>query len=897
MQKLSTIINSQSMPQEESLSTGGFALWIIWDTEHESTIIKSLQDLGGLEITNVTGQSLWFFFGTEVLYALATLDIWAKQYSQGVTAFALPGNLSVGIDNSLHINIEQDYEELSTETPKSIVHIYAHGSLASNAASIPGINLFEARTIALHEKAKWKLLTADRRLPYLADHNWFLFIRPVGNPLDSGYQAGWTHFFPQLIDIIDEHKTKYILQDGFLILLIDKLQHLRSITSKVINVLHRIRTETPEFYWPCTFLVSDKNKLNLSGDLPSKIAVKWDSLRTDAPYFTYKNAYLLGNEFNIHDLKYSSESMSIHAWCTVNLRNLDSSNTLNILMPSFLVPDETPCFYCGSSTHMPSECPSKSLAPPDPDFWKDFTSFSMDGLNATYRYIANSIQKDGLAAYGHLINDNEDSSTILKAVFAINSAIQTPNIKRIWKNTNANMDVYLPSQKKETEKHWRLLERFMTATPGEMLSLEKNCQEFLVQNSRNWQTYSILGFIAVERGDFYHALHAWREANLHCSTTLHQAWITFLIARLYEMRGQFSEAIDHYLLAAKLLPTWDDILYRQLVCQAKQGFGELAAGKIKVLIQSKPEIFHKVLLDPELHRGHTHLLQSLSPIWEEAAHNFKSDRQELEQLLQTLSLWFEEHENPMILYSGKIQELLDIGITQNYLNFLKVSLTKPELEEDVTRIISNAIRTLKKAYEDDLKYIEYIRDEMSWFLFQRALINFNAAFNGCAAILNWAFVSDFNNHITFKEAQTRLPELDMHVDALRKRLHFLRMVRDFTLFGIIMLRSFINIAIVLLILSTGAIFLFMFAGEYFGMGQLQRLINANFWSLIKASSAIVVMVALGLSSLKATVTFEKKRNKLLDEAKILRLKNQQIRVEKAKQIRIAADKKQQQTYR
>ena len=887
MQVIQSILSSQPRVSTKVLSTGGLCVWICWSKGKEARVVTMLEESGGLEIANTGTQSLWFFFGVEVtLYALAKLDIWGKQFSTGLTSFTFPGDLVVGPDRTLTVEIDAEYQNMTTGDPQSIVYIFTHPALWPYATSMPGISFYDMTILEKQGLFGWKMITADRRLPFSAEHGWFAFLHPVGNPLDKNYQKGWGKIFANIEPLLQDSKLKYALQSGFLSVSIANIEQLRAWVEQILIIFDDIREHHQDIYWPCLSVIVDKNNLNFTTDLHEKLDIDWGSLCPDHPYLNYKNGFLLGQNFTIHDLHYSSQPTNIEALCTVSLKSLDVNNsTIRPLIAKVLAPsNNTACFYCGSGTHSGAECPTKQLEPLDPDFWHHFDDFDFGEINASYQTIDAEVNAHGIEAYANIIAHKDATARLLQATFAINSACQVPNIARIWQITSRDMDEIPEKTNPQKEPVWAILKRLSQETQ-DLNAIERDCLNQIAKNPKNWHLRCIYGFITMERGDYEKAAIAWREAESLCTTTTHQAWIKFLIARLREIQGFHLDASESYKHIKSLLPAWQELDYRILVCQVKMGFGQNTAKHLETELGTNPEIFHKVLVDPELARGHSQILLRIFPIWENAYNLFLIDRKGLEELLQTLTDWFDEDENPVLYYGSKIRTLLGIGPIKNFLLFMEFAEFKPRFETDLIRIINKGVAELKQGYEKCLNQVEFIRDEMNWFYFQRVLVDFNTTFNDCARLLNWAFVSNFNDVAIFKEALQKLPELQGFVDKLRGKLTRLRVVRDITLFALLMLKTFFKTATFLVGLSILGIFVLLFYGDSFNMSWFQDIIKANFWELLKVVLSITLMLSLGLASLKTTVLFESKRNKLLEAAKEERLRAQQGRLNKAKKQR------------
>ena len=136
----------------------------------------------------------------------------------------------------------------------------------------------------------------------------------------------------------------------------------------------------------------------------------------------------------------------------------------------------------------------------------------------------------------------------------------------------------------------------------------------------------------------------------------------------------------------------------------------------------------------------------------------------------------------------------------SYIAFLKVVETRPALEKELEECINREVEELRNRYKYYLDILQEIRDEASWFPFPSALREFSRDFNESAGIINRAFSCNFRDAAAFKRVQADTPRLAELLRNLRKRLQFLRMVRDGTLFGLTMGKTFMWIEVVGLLL-------------------------------------------------------------------------------------------------
>ena len=893
MLEIRNILDSQPVIQDEMLTSEGVCVWIVWgQANRPQKATDILLEAGGLNIVTLVNQSIWYFFNAAVaVNSLAKLDLWGKQFSVGITAFTFPGQLIVDVNQIKFINVAAEYRHLKTERANTRSYIYIHPSYGSMAASIPGISVYEMQGLDQQSDISWKMVVAERRLPFSVEQGWYAFVHPLGNPLDKQFQRGWQTLFRYLEEFIREHKLKYSIEDNFLIVPLDNLLVFREWMRTTASIYEIIHEQHSDAYWPCLNVVVDKNNLNFTPDLPQRINVDWTDLCPDIPYLSYKNAFILGEDFIIKDILYSSAKTSVDTLCTVVVKTQNTeANPFTVLLPESLVPNKTPCFYCGASNHSPRHCPSRNIAPAGADYFEKLSHINLADINSAFREIDTRITRNGVKAYDEMMAENETAGQVLKAIFAINHIVQLPNICRIWRITSRDIEAEpdFPHDHASDPMHI-LLQRFIKCSPQDSHAFERECVQLAHNDPKNWQLHCLLGFIVMERGDLDKAVQLWMDADKLCTITLHQAWIKFLIARAKEIQGRYGEAVEMYQHITRTLPTWQDPHYRSLVCNMKRGFTEKVSKELLEVINKNPSFFHKVIFDPELIRGQLYLISSLQRVWKEAYNRYFVEKAALEDLDAVIKDWFKDDDNPIAKQAAKVRTLLKHGEIKNYLLFLDVVKQRPALEAEVMEAINGEITRMKDAYEKCLFKLEFIRDEMSWFALQKTLTNFNQLFNSCAKILNWAFGSDFTNPKIFKEAKENLVTLEAQVAELEKKLKALQMVRDTTLFFLLTMRTFVKLVMLFMPLGIVGIFVSVFFGAEIGMGHMQGIIKTNFWALMKVVLSVTLMLSLGLASLKTTIIFERKRKEMIDKAKNIRQKKQQERVEKVRKFRASID--------
>ncbi len=903
MQELSLLIKSFDNLQESNvtISAEGYALWISWIDELSPHVTQAFQDYGGVLVKRESGQSIWYFFSTEILLALSKLSIWANYNPVSLSALAFPASLQVDAKKSLSLSIDKELQQQSISTLYNKLTILVHPKLQEQAAHIPGIeyntkiNLHDEFLFPANELAKisWATITVNPRMPYASSQGWYALVHPLGNQFDKKFQAGWRSMFYEIEEVLRRLNLKYSISENYLMFPIESLQVLREWTKSFTKIVFSMKDNDPEKYWPCVSVFVDKKGRNFNPELAHKIPIKWDTLSPNFPYINYRNAFLLGREFQIQDLHFATGKSSMDNWCTVIHADYSmAANKIAVLLPSkFTVGSDLPCFYCGIKTHDAASCPTRNLNDADKDFWQNFNDIDIDQINSAFLSIEVLLTKNGNSAYKDILKQEDAVSRVLMGSFNINNIMQLRSVSRIWllndKDINAEPE---PNVYRENSPCWNYLEKLKNAKIDEVRNIENEVMHAISSSPRDWRLKSLLGFIYVERGDFSKALQIWKEAESQSSALVHQAWHYFLQARVHELLAKYEQALELYASVKKLLPTWNLPEYRRLVCNVKMGFAEQVQDQFIKMVIGEKEIFNRIILDPELERGHFPIMTALYPLWLNSLEQTAVEKAKLTDLLANVNLWFLPEHPIAAGIRLKIEELIHSLEVKNYIAIQNIIKVRPEIEENLNALKEKELKELKENYKNYLAQLEVIRDEASWFPFPTVLTEFNQNFNDCASILSWAFNSDFKNPEAFRQAQGYIEVLDESIEKLRGKLKFISTVRDATLFFLLLSKTFILIEIIGLILGFLAIPAILFYGNKIGLSWLQQLVANNYWELQRVLIAVISTFALGIAIMRSSLIFDKRREQMLENAKTQREQGQQQRLARIKREKAEENK-------
>jgi len=880
MPAISSLLARLPKIKEARMSASGQALWICWQKDLDPMITQTLQNYGGMAIVSEYEQSLWFFFTNDVYLALARLDIWAKFNDLHATIELLPAKIIMGVEREvgLHIDIILTTQEM---IPSKTFELWIHNQLATKARNMPGIEFLPKASVqGMMANIPWSTLNADVRLPYSSSRGWYAILCPLGNPLDKQFQTNWTHMLKSVEKILKTQKLKYLMHDYSVMISVDNLRLLRTWVRDLLSATLSIKTEYPELYWPCVSVVIDRKGLNFSQDLKNKVGLNWNKLIPDFPYMIYQNAYLLGEGFNVQDLQFSADSTSMNSWCNVALGDGGKvEHTIPIVMAGQLISGKTAsCFYCGMQNHNPQECPTTQMRLSTNEVWNNAASLDINAINNSFRDIESNLAEHGISCFNTMLAGTDPKSTLLHSIFAINEDIQLRSAPRYW--LSKNIDTEEQHLVRDKNVVWDYYDALCKRKSDNLKEVEAYIKEGLERNPRESRMHTIIGFLNIDKSDFRSARKCFIEAAALASTPAVQAWNGYLQARMTEIEGDYTDAIERYAEISKVAPKWDMLEYRQLVCKVKMGFTEQTIMHFLHLIQEDCDFFNICLIDPELERGQLLILTHLSPLWVKTEQAANREIEILASNAEAVNSWFSE-DNPMAQrMRSEIDGLLKLSQSQNYVAYVIVIERRPTIEKHINTCIEKEVELLQKKFKRYLLALQDTRDQASWFPFPSALREFSREFNEGANIINWAYSSNFTELKAFKRANEITETLDDILKRLKKKLQFLRVVRDTTLFSLTLIRTFFWFEVTGLLLCLIAIPLIIMLGDQMNLGWLQSMLGSQKWEMQKVVIGIVTVMSLGLAALRTTLIFDKKRNKLIADARIQREEIQQIRLDK-----------------
>jgi len=253
--------------------------------------------------------------------------------------------------------------------------------------------------------------------------------------------------------------------------------------------------------------------------------------------------------------------------------------------------------------------------------------------------------------------------------------------------------------------------------------------------------------------------------------------------------------------------------------------------------------------------------------WSEAEHAVAAMRATVEQLTDDISKRFEEKHTYFEIASDELDRLRRLGSTKNYVAYQLLIKGADKFKANLDSEVKREIKRINSNLDYLTEQVRQIQKEAGWFPFPKLLLDFNREFNTCVDKINWIKAQSLYEPDNFKKAQEYVDDIEDHIDSLQRRLVTLRIIRDSTLFILMLGRNFIwleliGLGILLIALPTLIYFTQDLQGNY-----LVDLINDEHkrWEISKGLVIILSIVCVVAASIKSAFTFEKRKRELFDQ--------------------------------
>ena len=868
MYNVSTLLQSLPHFQQSRLVGSGYAAWLSWTGAPNAALVSTLKEYGGVHMAHEANQALWFFPDSEVFRALARLQIWSRLNATPLLCQVLPATFLVGYDFSLSLSLSLDLTD-QTATPGQEFAVWVHPKLKAAVEAIPGLDLKPGTSGGgFASSVKWLLFHADQGLDYETALGWYYVIKPMGKLGDKESILGWRGFFNEIQAVLQRMDLKYIsdVREGYVIFPLTSVRLLRTWCQEILGLIRAVKAEGRE-YWPCVMAAVPHKGLTFNAELPKRVGLDWNRLAPDFPHLQYRDAFILTDWFKVNEIRHGAEQEILETWCSVSPKagEEQAGGSLEVSLPRKLnLGDGGECFYCGLKNHAAAACPSKGLTQLRAEAWSAVARVNMEDLQSGLRGLDERLEQgrvaESLAAL--LTGGDKLENTLVRAIFEINAPSQLRMLQVVWRSRGKEWPAGLTQLSPEEAPY--ALTALDALRAGDLERAEGLLKQASLKYMRSYQPPSLLGFVALEKGDLHQAGFYWQEAERLSYTPLQQSYFLYLQARAMEAQGEYKEASLLYRRAATASPEWVEAFYREAVSQVKMGFTGQAMDTLERLIDRDPDIFNRILLDSELDRGRMHILGALWDKWRAAELRSEEEKAQVTLFKSEVVQRFDERHPFFEPAQERLEHMRRLIEIKNYVAFQTMIRGLDDFAEDLNAQVETEIKRVKARVEHYYERLRDIQKEAAWFPFPKLLLEFNRDFNFCVEKMNWMREQHLKVAENFRKTMRYLDEIEERIGLLQKRLVTLRIVRDSTLFILLLGRTFIWLEIVGLGLALITVPGLVYFAHYLPGNWLVNMILEQKWEFQKGLVVILSVLALALASIRTAFSFDNRKRELFE---------------------------------
>ena len=847
------------------LLSNGFACWLVNAQAVPGSFFHSLADIGGWPLAEESNQSLWFFPKPEVMLGLARLHNWGRLHPMPTSITVFEASLIVDEDLNQSLKVKAEAQNLCAEFSKKLT-IRVVPRLRELARTMPGISFKQVQSpdgLA----GEWFELEGNEQVGVIHKLAWLWLIRPLGNRQDKAFIKGWRLYFDRLEAIFNQNKISYLHGDDQTLVL--RITSVRAL-AKLVDDLMVLMGDRGSATWPCQYMAVEMGDNLFAPDFPTKVRLLLEPLEANTLYLP------LGTIYHLADRRLSPVNSRISVGSTkltdlfqVEVKSGQSGSrrgSIGVLLPSSLVSgSESICYYCGLRSHLSGKCPSRILQPGNVQV-SDLARFARIDMKTLPEIMLN-LEKHLAANVGRglseLLHVKDDRGLVVGAMFETKMVCQLRMMALVWRAKGKDWPRGIETQHPQNEPMlFEALDNLRTGSPER--AAEK-LERIVLKSHKNFQPRVLMGFMAMERDEFKRAASIWEEGESLVYTSLQRSYMRLLLGRLREMQGNYTEAIHLYGRAFAESPGFSQARYRQASCLIKTGYINEALAIFRDLINSEPDYFSAILLDPELESGRSHLQSELWEIWEEAKSRSKEIIGAVEHLPDLLAKWLPENHSAYRSFHDRIAALNSYAGVNNFASQAKLLQGTLAVRHDIQTRVKKDIQELSDRRKVVLERLKTIKNEASWFPFPSMLKSFNALFNHCAAQL--ALVGELDLHVPdkFRRGHEAMQEAESSLQQLEKKLILLLGFRNGMLFSLLAGKYLLIFELVALVLAGAlSVGLFFFAPNQVIMG---RDLRQDRWLILNISLIFFSFMALVIAAIKAVSRFESYKNEVLRKGK------------------------------
>jgi class 3 adenylate cyclase/tetratricopeptide (TPR) repeat protein len=445
---------------------------------------------------------------------------------------------------------------------------------------------------------------------------------------------------------------------------------------------------------------------------------------------------------------------------------------------------ESECFYCASTQHEASSCPSKRI-PHHTHSLNEIGYLAVKEMNSLFAKHLSTIvkpyQSDEDEIYPPRITDQQSDKfkVLFEGFFEINEVFQLRFLRKVWSSDTTDWNNFSLSSphKRSGGFAWLGEDSLRVSKHSEALTMFNKA---LIHDIEDYKPHTGLGFLAIERKDLVRASHHFQRGLSCTSNPLQKSYLLLLLARIFELRGNLDDALDTVREALVTAPNFIEAQYRQAVILAKQGNIRNTIAIVKDLLIAKPEIYLRVLLDP----GLTSIKKELDSLTNESFNYTRTQAdQNIKSIKKSLAAhgeWFSKEDYEYKTAATILDQTEKLFDGNSYFGLLDVISYGLDIKDK----LRSALKNRRKSIRRNLNSLQEIEADYENFLDRycyKSLINYSDTFllKKYGDLLNKArLASTIDSAENLREAQIFIKELfalSKKISTNKNKLHFLKM--------------------------------------------------------------------------------------------------------------------------
>ena len=477
---------------------------------------------------------------------------------------------------------------------------------------------------------------------------------------------------------------------------------------------------------------------------------------------------------------------------------------LLFLYQNALLMGENPsCFYCGSKEHAVQNCPSKHLTEMTGALNK-LGYLSLDKINDIFlAYLMSPEETKQKAVKSQEELRGQEPSACL-GFYELKQVFQLRFFKSIWDNQSNDWDKIMTTEGGSDGKGgfvWLAQDCIRVSNLSKAESLLKTCLE---KYPHDYRTYCALGFLNIEKGDFFWSEHYFEKALPYAKTKPRKIFILLLLSRLCDFADDSDKFQRKIREINMIYPDCPEAAYQEIIFKFRQAKGDEALQQLIKLIRMNREYYINALIDPDLARFNEIIYPELNKLFKETRQKAQKIAYDAEREFPTLKKFLEQGDDEIKKADAVLSKIRELALTDSYFGYLDMAYLGDSVINVSRKIMSRRKRefmdAIKKIHKRLVNIFSHTRNYHSRLSSDSTYKQLKIVQSEFKRISETAKFDDFDG---FRKMSIRCKEILKELDEIESKLEKIKMILDIKTFLIMFLKN--SVIILSVILFVGAI--------------------------------------------------------------------------------------------